>query len=103
MVEINQSVLRQDPYDPAMPACIIRYSVAFLGIERQIACGDKLKFCVIVGTKTFFRRQGKRCALPAVHACDLLLKPRRESMLALDKFLPIAVGCGGMILRRNMK
>jgi hypothetical protein len=56
-----------------------------------------------MGAKTFFRRQGKSFAFSRVHTCHPQLKPKRDSMLALDELLGLAVGRGEMILRRDLK
>ena len=44
MIEIEQSLLRQDPDDPRTPACAILYSVAFPGIEGQVIRRNGLNF-----------------------------------------------------------
>src|SRR5262245_26636476 len=102
MIEIEHSRLGKYPHDHGSPAFVIVYNVAFSGVEGQSGCPDSCSPGFIVGTKTFFWRQGKGFDLSRLHPRNPLLERGRDNMLALYELLGIAVGRGEVIAKRDL-
>jgi hypothetical protein len=95
MIEIEQSLLRQDPYDSRKPPCAILDSVTFPSVQGQIIWRNGCNFGFIVWAKRVFHRQRKRYGFSGTHARHALFNPSRDQMFALDEFLGIDIREGG--------